>query len=117
MNFIEKEFSTDEIQMLHDIFFHAVSGLGLGKYTWDENGKKKELKSNPYILIKDKFFSYQVDNKIHAPTFIWIEFLNAFNEACQTIDPSEMQTITGYEWKQTQKLVRKTKKIIEEHFN
>lgn len=114
MNIVEKEFNPKELEILGDVIYHATGGLGLGSWTWGENAQKVPLKTNPYQIIKDKFFSYLVGNKISAPREIWLDFLEAYTTARQKIGEDEMQTLTGYEWSETEALEKEMLNAIRE---
>lgn len=107
MDIIEKEFTERELEIMKDIIYHATAGLGLGSWTWGENAQKIPLKTNPYTIIRDKFLSHLVGNKINAPKYIWLDFINVYSEAKKAIDETEMQTLTGYEWGETEALEKK----------
>lgn len=112
MDVVEIKLSESDINIINDIFRHAINGMGLGKYSLDEHGDKIQLPSNSYQEILGKFLSFQDKGVITAPRDIAKAFLEAYIEACNTIDSTEMETITGYKWEQTQEVVAKLNEYI-----
>ncbi len=112
MKIIEFDFKPEDIKMMNDIVYHAISGLGLGYKNWDELGRPIES-TNDHLISQKKFFDYLTNGtRIVAPVDIWSDFYHTYKEACKTLDPIEIETITDYKWEDSQKLSEKIKGII-----
>lgn len=107
MNRIQVNFKENEVEILQDIFYHAISGMGLGTYIYDENGNKKYLDYNHYENILKKFLACKNEQSFFVPKDLLSDFINAYSDACNVIDSSEMETLTGYEWIDTQAIKKK----------
>jgi hypothetical protein len=102
-----------EIQMFEDIIDHAVFGFGLGVTDTDYNDNgKMDHSNNLYQIIKNEFRAHLAQRGIDAPREKLIEFLRVYQEAIEKLDPTEMSTITGYEWSDAKALEEKIKSAL-----
>lgn len=115
MDKINVKFTPQEIEMFYSIITHATHGLGLG-YDRNKTKESNDDLTNPIILARNEFTKH-IDNDFsgNIPKEVLKQFLDAYTLSCEALDPKEMQTITNYEWEETQYLREKLRNIIEKN--